>query len=128
VPHRDGGRPSPLTVFPGAAKNPSRDRDSSASRMRWFERAVREMAHDQPLDVALRIASPDSLIAADTDLLQLTAVRQWTLALSEQLRKQSMEETFACFQPPERLRQAGAGAVFDAESGGAAQVVSWSGP
>lgn len=90
----------------------------------WFQGVVREMAHDQPIDVALRIASLASLIAADADLLQLTAVRQWTLALSEQLCEQSAEDVvLRGSSPEERLRSAGAEAVFDAEYGGATSVV-----
>lgn len=57
----------------------------------WFEEAIRQMAHDQPIDVALRIASPDAVIAADSGLLALTAVRQWSLGLVRQVREQAMD-------------------------------------
>lgn len=85
----------------------------------WFTDAVREMAHDQPIDVALRIASPDSLIAGVAGLLQFTAVRQWTLGLAEQL---STYTFIGRNKAGQRLFDVGTTEVFDAERKGASTV------
>ena len=53
----------------------------------WFDFVLAEMAHDQPLDVALRVVIPPSLIAANATLLNWTAVRQWALEVEEDLRR-----------------------------------------
>jgi hypothetical protein len=115
------------------AKRFSRGRDesraaivigSASADLGWFEGVVREMAHDRPLDVALRVASPDSLIAADTNLLQYTAVRQWALAMAEKMRESPDDGTVRLNSSHrERLHHFLAGASFTAESGGAAGVV-----
>jgi hypothetical protein len=108
-----GGEHYQSTIVIGAA---SADVD-------WFECAIREMAHDQPIDVALRVASPTALIAADADMLQLTAVRQWALALAEQLREQSAGEVvLRGAAPEERLRRAGMQSAFASEDSGATGV------
>ena len=54
--------------------------------------AQRANGVDQPIDVALRIASHASLIAGDVDLLPLTAVRQWSLELAQQLHGQAGDD------------------------------------
>ena len=96
---------------------------AASADVKWFEDAVREMAHDQPIDVALRVASPGSLIAADPQWLPFTAVRQWSLALAEQLREEAAEGAVLRGRSPEkRLRTVGTEAVFDSEQGGAART------
>lgn len=96
---------------------------AASADVKWFEDAVREMAHDQPIDVALRVASPDALIAADPQWLPFTAVRQWSLALAEQLREEFAEGAVLRGGSPEfELHAVGTKAVFDSEQGGAART------
>jgi hypothetical protein len=91
----------------------------------WFERAVAEMAHDQPIDVAIRIASPTSLITADTNHLQVTAARRWALAKASQLRtKPEGDETLRDSDPASLLFRAGLDVPFDSERRGANGVTN----
>jgi hypothetical protein len=108
---REAGLEAPIVI--GAA----------SSDVKWFEDAIREMAHDQPIDVALRVASPDALIAADPQWLPFTAVRQWSLALAEQLREEAAGGAVLRGRSPEqRLHALGTEAAFDSEQGGAART------
>ena len=85
----------------------------------WFHHAIREMAHDQPIDVALRIASHASLIAGDVDLLPLTAVRQWSLELAQQLHGHSGDDDGDAASAEDRLRAIALQERFDSEHQGA---------
>lgn len=58
-----------------------------AADISWFDEVIRGMAHDLPVDVALRFAVPSSLVAGDAYLLNLTAVRQWVLEVEDQIRE-----------------------------------------
>lgn len=58
---------------------------SRALNLSWFEHTVRQLAHDEPLDVAVELSHPEAVIAADDDLLALTSVRAWSVRAAEQL-------------------------------------------
>lgn len=93
---------------------------AASSDLGWFDDAVREMSHDQPLDVALRIASPDAVIAADPSLLPLTAARQWSLELVRQLHGQAADDPVVRGESTiERLHAIAVHDAFDSERGGA---------
>ena len=96
---------------------------AASSDPEWFQEAVRGMSHDLPIDVAMRLASPTSLIAADTGLLPLTAVRQWSLELVRQLRGQTDGDPVVRGGTVEgRLHSIALEGHFDRESGGAEQL------
>lgn len=101
---------SPESVFVVGA--PSTD-------ISWFDGALREMSRDQPIDVALRIALPDSLLAADVDLLPYTAVRQWAIGMAEQLRRSADRDQVA---GAIRLLRAGSLEKFDSVDEGSVSI------
>jgi hypothetical protein len=100
---------------------------AAADDLGWFSDTVAQMAHDQPIDVALRIASPKSLILADTKMLPLTAARQWAIAMAGQLRRESAGDVVVRgTSPASELLQLGVNVAFDSEQNGASAVVRMS--
>jgi hypothetical protein len=90
----------------------------------WFDAVVREMAHDQPIDVATTIVEPDARIIADPTLVNVTAARQWALALSDELDGERQAVGRPADPTRERLRDIALHARFDAELNGATEVAT----
>ncbi|HEY7627084.1 MAG TPA: hypothetical protein VH761_08445 [Ilumatobacteraceae bacterium] len=63
--------------------------------MRWFEELVRELSHDRPLDAAVGIVRPDAVTAGDPRFLAVTALRNWSFLVTEQLRDRQIDAPFA---------------------------------
>ncbi len=89
----------------------------------WFDFVLAEMAHDQPLDVALRVVIPPSLIAANATLLNWTAVRQWALEVEEEFRSRS-SSVHAFGSPTAQFESVVHNEPFHAESQGATRVAN----
>lgn len=86
----------------------------------WFDALLRELAHDQPIDVALRIAVPEALIAGDANFCAWTAPRQWALEMLEGQRGTDL--------PPQGLEDRLANTMlhgdFGSELGGTSELIA----
>ena len=81
----------------------------------WWGEVYDELAHDRPLDLALRLHRPGSLISGIGRVLDATAVAHWALEVSRR------EPDLAGLQ--QLIQQV----TFDAESQGARAVLHWAG-
>jgi len=104
----------------------------------WFDFVLAEMAHDQPLDVALRVVIPPSLIAGNATMLSWTAVRQWALEVEEDLRRREAKVAHlvsvnfskppdgggggGAYTPTDDLHRLARNEPFHAESHGASRI------
>ena len=81
----------------------------------WWAEVYDELAHDRPLDLALRLHRPGSLISGIGRVLDATAIAHWALEVSRR------EPDLAGLQ--QLIQQV----TFDAESQGARAVLHWAG-
>jgi hypothetical protein len=89
--------------------------------LQWFDSLVQELAHDQPIDVALRVAVPDALIEGNAGFLAWTAARQWAIEVQDELSHRLSSSDAQ--SPVTELRRLTLTAGFDAERKGTTQLV-----